>query len=58
MRLELMTTDLEGQSTNSYATELSKMILHLPTSHWRRALPILGLADGALFINKPGIMTI
>ena len=39
MRLELMTTDLEGRGTTSCATEMSKMIPNLPTFHWRRTLP-------------------
>ena len=43
MRLALTTTDLlEGQSTISYATEMSKMISNLPTS------PILNLVDSTI----------
>ena len=34
-----------GQSTTSCATDMSKMILNLPTFHWRRTLPRSGLAD-------------
>ena len=45
MRLELTTTDLEGRGTTCCATEMSKMILNLPTLHWRRTLPRSDLAE-------------
>ena len=45
MRFELMTTDLEGQGTTSCATEMSKMILNLPTFHWHRTLPRFDLDE-------------
>ena len=44
MRLELTTIDPEGQGTTNCATEISKMILNLPTFHWRRSLPRSDLA--------------
>ena len=44
MRFELTTIDLAGQSTTSYATEISKMIPNLPKFHWRRPLPRSDLA--------------
>ena len=39
MRFELTTTDLEGRNTPSYAIVMSKMILNLPTFHWRKSIP-------------------
>ena len=45
MRFELTTIDLAGQSTTSYATEISKMIPNLPKFHWRRSLPRSVLAE-------------
>ena len=45
MRFELTTTDLEGRNTPSYAIVMSKMILNLPTFHWRRTLLRSHLAE-------------
>ena len=49
MRFELKTTDLAGQSTTSYATEMSKMIPNFPTFYWRRTLPRPDLSVQASF---------
>ena len=39
MRFELMTIDLEGRSTTSCATKMSKIIPNLKKRfHWRRSL--------------------
>ena len=45
MRFELTTTDLEGRSTTSCATDMSKMIPKLRTFHWHRTLPRSDLAE-------------
>ena len=45
MRFELTITDVVGQKTTSYATEMSKMIPNLPAFHWRSIFPKSNLAE-------------
>ena len=52
MRFEFTTTGLVGRSTTSYAIEISKMILDLPTFHCRRTLPRSDIAEQTVEVSQ------